>query len=356
MATSEQTHVEVAVAVVTDASKRVLLIFNDRWGSFTLPMSRRRRGPEASEPSTGAAVRAAAEALGVPVRLAGDGHARLPVRLQSGRELRDKIYSYRIFHIESHPEFDDRLQIRQPYLWLSPHWILSGAYEPISESARFILRSVLAEFDIPVRLQHTSTLIIQRESVERARQFLVRWSPSWGYALPARRWDLPEAPEAEDLAAAALAGAERAAREELGLDPATDASLVPAGTPELTTHGVSQTKDAPAFGEATNYVHHLFDTTLRHAEKLKSARPLAWITEEEVHHGWTAASQGEPGAPQVRSGRISRTTYEILLNLGLIAEAVDPEIENLAREWLKAHGAGLTWQAAYGVPAGDDII
>jgi hypothetical protein len=59
-----------------------------------------------------------------------------------------------------------------------------------------------------------------------------------------------------------------------------------------------------------------------------------------VHHGWTAASKGEPGAPQTRSGQVSRTTYEILLHLGLIAEMVDQELEDLARQWLERHGGG----------------
>ena len=80
---------------------------------------------------------------------------------------------------------------------------------------------------------------------------------------------------------------------------------------------------------------------LVHPEKLHSKRPLAWITEQEVHYGWTAGSQGEPGAPSGHSARVSRTTYEILLHLGLIAETVDLELDEIGKKWLDEHGGGL---------------
>jgi hypothetical protein len=228
-------------------------------------------------------------------------------------------------------------QIRQPHLWLSPHLVLSGVYEPISESARFILRGALADFGIPARLQHTSVLIVRRDDPARGRQFLVRWNPNWGYALPAKRWDPPESVKAEDRATAALAGAERVAREELGLEPGPDVTLTPAASSEYATHSVSVNEEAPAFGEVTDYQHSLFDAELRHPEKLRSQRPLAWITEDEINQGWTAATQGEPGAPAGPSARVSRATYEILKHLDLIDEAIDPETDRIAESWLREH-------------------
>jgi hypothetical protein len=340
---SERVHVDVGVALVTDRKQRVLLTLSDHWGSFTLPMTRRRRGPRVNEPPTRSALRAATEVMGVPVRLVETRRPAKPVlgRLQSGRQLVDKIYSYSVFHVEPHPDFADKLQIRPPHLWLSPHLVLSGIYEPISESARFILRNVLADFEIPARIQHASVLIFQRNDPERGRQFLLRWSPNWGYALPAKRWESPESAKDEDRAAAAMTGAQRVAREELGLELGTDATITPAPSPEYTTHGVSLTKGAPAFGEATDYRHSLFDGTLRHADKLRSERPLAWVTEQEVYYGWTAGCEGEGGAPSGHSAKVSRTTLEILSHLGLIAEDIDPEIREMAQEWLDEHGAKL---------------
>jgi hypothetical protein len=338
---SERIHLDVAVALVTDANQRVLLTLNDHWGSFTFPMTRRRRGRQVNERPTRAALRAATEAVGVPVRLveADRGPRPLLARLNSGRQLLDKFYNYLVYHIEPHPDFAGQLQVRQPHLWLSPHLVLSGMYEPISESARFILRGVLADFEIPARVQHTSVLILQRHDPERGRQFLVRWGPSWSYALPSKRWMPPDSVKDVDRAAAALAGAERAAREELGLEPGTDVTLTPARSAELTTHGISPTEGAPAFGEATDYQHSLFEATLHHPEKLRSERPLAWVTEEEVSYGWTAGSRGEPGAPAGQSARVSRTTFEVLAHLGLIAEDLDPEIGKIAQDWINEHEA-----------------
>ncbi|MFI5459732.1 MAG: hypothetical protein ACHRXM_30270 [Isosphaerales bacterium] len=326
MSDSEVVHVDVAVALVTDDNQRVLVTFHESWGMFTLPMTRRRRGSQSPEPRKRAVLRAAVHALGVPVRLVEEGPRRVLGRLQSGRQLVDKIYTYNVFHVEPHPDFAGRLQIQQPHLWLSPHLILSGAYEPISESARFILRSVLDDFEIPARIQHTSALIVQRDDPERGREFLVRWNRDWGYALPTKRWPPPDSTGPADLTSTALAGAKRVAREELGLEPATDVTLTPARSPELTTHGVSATKGSPAFEMATQYIHSLFDARLRHPDKLHSDKPLAWVTQDEIHQAWTAGAHPAPDSSPQRAGRISRTVYEILQALGVIAEIDPPEV------------------------------
>jgi hypothetical protein len=237
MSDSERVHVEVTVALVTDQNHQVLLIFNDIWGMFTLPMTKRRRSLQRNEPLTRAALRAASEAIGVPVCIVEEdqGPKRLMGKLESGRQLQDKVYTYKVFQTEPHPEFATRLQIRQPHVWLSPHLILSGAYEPISESARFILRAVLSHFEIPTRVQHTSDLVIQRKHPERGLQFLLRRNPDWGFSLPAKRWHPPESAGPEEYPDLALAAAERVAREELGLVVGTDVTLAPARSPELTT-------------------------------------------------------------------------------------------------------------------------
>jgi 8-oxo-dGTP pyrophosphatase MutT (NUDIX family) len=298
-------------------------------------MTKRRRGKRENEPMPQAAIRAAVEALGVPVRLVEGDHRRLSANLRSGRQLQVKNYIYDVYHVESHPDFADRHQIRQPHLWLSPHLVLSGAYEPISKSARVIIRAVLDEFEVPARIQHTSVLIIQRRHPEWGLQFLVRNNPDWGYTLPAKRGDSPDSDKLEDLPALALVAAARVAREELGLDPGKDVTIAQARSPEITTHGVSRTKGAPAHGAETKYIQSLFDATLRHPEKLRSDRALAWVTPEEIRYKRTAASHGEPGAPQGHPGQVSHTTYEILVHLGLIPEADDPDIDDLATEEIK---------------------
>jgi hypothetical protein len=324
--------VEAAVALVTNPNNHILLVLNEHWGKFSLPISKRRRGKLGNEQMPQAAMRAAVEALGVPVRLVEGNHKRLPVELQSGRQMVIKNYSYDVYHVEAHPDFVDRLHIRAPHLWLSPHLILSGVYEPISESARIIVRSVLKAFEIPARQQHTSTLMISRSDPERGLQFLLRRHPDWGYALPAKRWDGPDPATAEDMARLAKAAAERVVRDELGLEPGKDLTLAPAEAGAVTTHGFSKTKGAPAYEAETDYIHSLFEGSLRHPEKLHSDRALAWVTAEEIRYRRTGASHVDPGSPQASPGQISRTAYEILVHMGLIPEADDREIAALAEQ------------------------
>jgi hypothetical protein len=338
MAESELTHVEVVAILVVDRDGRVFLVFDDDWGTFGLPTTRRRQGRQGKERAPRAALRAAAAALGVPVRLVEEGPSQHTDRIESARQLVDKMYHYDLFRVEPHPDFAGRLQIRRPHLWLSPHLVRSGVYEPISETARLLIGRAIKGLEIPARIQRTSVLVLQRENPERGRQFLVRWDPDWGYALQSKRW--APAGSAEPVADAALAAAERVAREELGLGPGEDVKLAPAQRPECTTHGLSASKRAPAFGAATDYIHRLFDAQLRHPDKLRSNRPLAWVTEHEVHHLGTAASDGEPGAPAGHPSEISMTTYEILLHLGLIAEKVGGPEEDAARLWLEERGVG----------------
>jgi 8-oxo-dGTP pyrophosphatase MutT (NUDIX family) len=346
MSERDQPRVEAAVALVTNRSKQVLLVLNDLWSAFSPPMTKRRRGKLENEPMPRAAIRAAVEALGVPVRPVEGEHQRLAAPLQSGRQLVVKNYSFDIYHIEPHPHFADRLHIRRPHLWLSPHQVVSGEYGPISESARVIVRAVLKDFKIPARVQHTSALVFRRNHSERGLQFLLRQNPEWGYTLPTKRWDPPDNSKPEDLPALARAAAERAAREELGLEPAKDVTLTTARSAEFSTHGVSESQGAPAHGAETDYIHSLFDAELRHPEKLKSDRALAWITPEEIQYRWTAAAQGEAGAPHGSSGRVSHTAYEILVHLGLTPEAEDPEIDALIKEQISEFGK--QWLTEFG--------
>ena len=347
MVSDDPMNVEVVVSLVTNPSRRILLTLNERWGAFTLPMTRRRRGRLGNEPLTRAAFRAAGEALGVPVRLVQEDSRRLAGRLQSGRQMVEKHYRYDVFHVEPHPDFDDRLRIREPHMWLSPHLVLAGAYEPISPSTRTIVKATLKDFGIPARVQHASVVILERDDPERGRQFLVRWSPDWGYALPAKRWERAGSGNAELRDSDALAAAEQVVRRELTLDPSSDIVLKPARSTECITHGVSSTGEMPAYGAATEYRHSLFEGRLRHPDKLQSERPLAWVTEEEIQNGWTTGSAGVPGAPSGFSAKISGTTEAILSHLGLIAEAADPEVDRLAREWLDTQESRLR-QSSHG--------
>jgi hypothetical protein len=106
--------VEVGVALVTNRNDEVLLIYNDRWGAFTLPMTKRRRGRLTNEPLSWTAVRAAAEALEVPVRRVEEENSRLAARLLSGRQLVEKDYIYDVHHLEPHPDKTPYSGVRRP--------------------------------------------------------------------------------------------------------------------------------------------------------------------------------------------------------------------------------------------------
>jgi len=84
MSQGSQPQVETAVALVTNRNNQVLLVLNDAWAAFITPMTKRRRGKLENEPMPRAAIRAAVEALGVPVRLVEGEHRRLSAQLQSG--------------------------------------------------------------------------------------------------------------------------------------------------------------------------------------------------------------------------------------------------------------------------------
>jgi len=97
---------DVSVVVIRDAEGRVLLDYNDNWGAFTLPMSKRHVLPPATEhgqPLTEtpevAASRAAAEMVGRPLDPATLTRvdAAIDPYNQSGRDGQWKRYTYTVF-------------------------------------------------------------------------------------------------------------------------------------------------------------------------------------------------------------------------------------------------------------------
>lgn len=293
--------VEVAVAVIMDQAGRILWTWNEKWGTFSLPMTKIRQSKEMVEPARCAAVRAAGEALGVPVQV-GKPWTIIAGMNVSDRDCVVKHYTYHVFRAEAHPDYGASLCVRQPHIWLAAHVALSGLFEPLSKSASDIFRSLITQGLLSGRKQETCVLIFAQQR-DRTREFLLRWNPTWGYSLPAKR----KAPE-ED----ALALARRIASEELGLDPNTDVTLQPAKTPKVQTFGVTPTKEKPGYGAATDYENWVFDATLHDPGKLQLDEHLLWVTEEEIRAGTTAVEQPAPESSTVPQGKISPTVFQIL--------------------------------------------
>lgn len=318
MAEPEFPRVDVVVSILRNSDRQLLWIWNDHWGSFSLPMTKRRRGDSVNvtESPRYAAVRVGAETMGVPVRIR-EQWVSIPELLVSERDYTIKHYAYDVFLVEPHSAFDqpDQWTIRSPHIWLTPHRALSGEFEPLSKSALAIARALITGGKVAGRRQPTSTVIIQRQ-VEGKRDFLLRWNKHWGYTLPSKRRDANEAPSA---------GAERVVRDELGLLPDIGVTVSTARHKEgqhdvekYPTYGVSKTKGSPAYGEPTDYQHALFDAVIQGSASLKSDEPLVWAGEDEIRAGFTAGRQPSTPSATPHPGKISETTCEILAELGYI--------------------------------------
>lgn len=137
------TPVEVAVTVLGCRSD-VLAAYNHRWGSFTLPMTRRKKwqdptvdlGVREEEWST-AGARAAAEILGrtLPPKQCPKLISELKEYRQSGEDGVWKIYSFQIFALPVPPNI--QLMTGVVAQWLSPADFLEN--QPISSTARYLI-------------------------------------------------------------------------------------------------------------------------------------------------------------------------------------------------------------------------
>lgn len=129
----------IAVAYVVDSQGRLLLTWNDKWGAFTLPMTKLQSEQPAETPEQ-AGVRAAAEVLGVPARVVPGKAAKFARGLQkSPRDGDIKDYQYNVVQVEVHPDFANHIS-SQPLVWASIDKLQTGEYQPVSKSVETLLR------------------------------------------------------------------------------------------------------------------------------------------------------------------------------------------------------------------------
>jgi hypothetical protein len=137
-------HVDVSIVVVT-RGPRVLTVFNSSWGSFTLPMTKRRNWTDPTVPSSDreeswkeAAARAAAECLGRTVSLdALEFVADIPEYRQGDREGLWKRYHFQLFRLG----VPDGTEVKSAATveWLTVDELLDPNRVPISSTARDLL-------------------------------------------------------------------------------------------------------------------------------------------------------------------------------------------------------------------------
>jgi ADP-ribose pyrophosphatase YjhB (NUDIX family) len=129
----------IAVAFIIDSNGRLLLTWNEKWGAFTLPMTKVDMEVPAETPSQ-AAVRAAAEVLQVPCRVVAGKHPQFSRGLQkSDRDAQIKDYQYNVIQVEPHPDFAAHIT-SQLLVWAAIDKLQAGEYQPISQSVEPLLR------------------------------------------------------------------------------------------------------------------------------------------------------------------------------------------------------------------------
>ena len=143
--------VDVAVALIR-RGEQVLTIFNPRWSSFTLPMTKRRdwqdpRIPPAhrKEGWVDAAARAAGECFGRTFTTDPEFVADLPDWKQGDREGVWKRYNFQVFRISLSEDDGDSPCPGAIVEWLTPDEILDQQRRPISPSARHIIGKLKEE-------------------------------------------------------------------------------------------------------------------------------------------------------------------------------------------------------------------
>lgn len=158
---NEFKRLEVVATLIT-RGERLLAVFNDKWGSFTLPMTKRRRWAdpnmakgEIDEKWGDAAARAAAEWLGqtstTPPRFPfedanrqqGGVGLKIAEYQQSDRDGIWKRYHFRVFRLSL--DGDAALSGSGMTEWLTFEQFHDKARRPISETARFLLARVQGE-------------------------------------------------------------------------------------------------------------------------------------------------------------------------------------------------------------------
>lgn len=136
--------VDVAVTLVMHGDL-ILLGYNEKWGAFTLPSTKRRtwEDPNAAKEAAreedweDAAVRAAAEWVGRTLTAKPEYIGEVPEFQQSDRDGKWKRYRMRAFHVEV--EDTSLTTSHRCTEWLTVAQILDKTRRPISPTARHVV-------------------------------------------------------------------------------------------------------------------------------------------------------------------------------------------------------------------------
>jgi len=141
--------VDVAATLITHGD-RILAVYNPKWGSFTLPMSKRRSWENVAakekavtiEDWEDTAVRAAAEWLGCTVTQKPEFLLEAAEFQQSDRDAKWKRYRLQAFKVT----VDDPAAVQGGNCeWLSVDELLDENRRPISPTARYVIAELRLE-------------------------------------------------------------------------------------------------------------------------------------------------------------------------------------------------------------------
>jgi hypothetical protein len=138
-------------AVAITRGNSILTIFNEKWGGFTLPMSKKRTKPHSTKPeqiieesSQDTAIRATVEALGRPL-----GPHELPERHvvhtldpfnESGRDGVWRCYHIELFQLELAPGETPKPLGGVPIAWMTLEEM--EEFKPVTSTAVYIARAM----------------------------------------------------------------------------------------------------------------------------------------------------------------------------------------------------------------------
>ena len=142
--------VEVA-AVVIVRDRKILAVYNDKWGSFTLPMTKRRMWKEMgvrmeNEEWDHAATRAAAEWLAKTFLGAPAFCIDAPEWEQGDRDGRVKRYSFKVYELIL--DEDQELIHGAHAEWLTPKEFFQKDRQPVSPTAKTLLKELMAQSEL----------------------------------------------------------------------------------------------------------------------------------------------------------------------------------------------------------------
>ncbi len=139
------TTIDVAVTLIRNAKNEVLLVYSEEWGSYTLPMTKRRQPSPGDTETAGeaedwlnAAARNVVECLGRPAIPVPVLKTPVPESHFSQREQISKNYLFHVFE-ERFDESLDCVIAKNPYVWVLPDQILKRLIRPLSHTAHDLI-------------------------------------------------------------------------------------------------------------------------------------------------------------------------------------------------------------------------